>query len=994
FAAEEEVNFEALGGDPLFLITGATGSGKSTLLDAMCFGLYGKSWGGSRSGEQLRSDYAGPDRLTRVVFEFALGAERYRVERTPRQERSSQRKKGAVTVAQPTAELFRLGDPEELLASGVKGVDAAMLRILGFAVEDFRQVVMLPQGRFRELLSASSQERQKVLARIFDTARFRDLVERLKKAHTALKSEAEKGHERIASLLETAESESVEHLEERIQNGEAICTKMEADVEAKSREVERAEKDLQAAQQTQDKFDAVDQAERKVRSLQDGEALLAALRQQLDRAKTADQLAPITEQVSIAGLQARTAEEERLMALRAKNVAQADFESATKAQQSAQEKRQQVPGLLEESHRLKALGERLEVLRNLEAEVKSLASASAEAEAKHQVQEAESKRLRNHIADLEERLKILRSQDVKRRMLEKQREDLRRASERVRLDVQLEAGQRVLEEQKAQASERKQSLQDLERREEQAAAAYLSDLSGGLAADLEPDTPCPVCGSTTHPNPATPSQSTPSMALLEEIRADILACKRALEAARLSVNEKAQSLEGVRGKRSALPAFEGSLDALQEDLDRLESEVGTLEDPASVESLELAIEDAREKLAQAESLSTAAFGEARAVQQAYAGTKKSLEEAEAALPDGLSSAGHVQARQAQIEDLLVRIEAESKAANVQHGERLVAHTEAAKGFELAIAAAEKAKAAHAELREKLQDQREGLGFATESEWKDSLRTGAEQDVLEGRIQQATTEKKAAAMALADAKKQVEGLEPVTELAAKAEKLGTLRDARDTSIRRQGEYAKVLEQLRGLRKQVAGWQEKNREVEERYAVAAQLAETAKGKNGMRLDFERYVLGVMLDDVLQTAGQRLQLMSRGRYTLHRAMDVVDGRRMGGLDLEVMDHWTGVARPVSTLSGGEGFLAALSLALGLADVIQAYSGGIRLDAVFVDEGFGSLDPEALEQAMRALEDLRAAGRMVGIISHVSELKVRIDTRLELIQTRRGSRIRTVSS
>ena len=156
FAETEVVDFEALGGDPLFLITGATGSGKSTLLDAMCFGLYGKSLGGSRSGEQLRSDYAGPERPTEVVFEFALGAERYRVERTPKQERASQRKKGALTTALPTAELWRIEEPEELLASGVKNVDAAILRILGFAVEDFRQVVMLPQGRFRELLSASS----------------------------------------------------------------------------------------------------------------------------------------------------------------------------------------------------------------------------------------------------------------------------------------------------------------------------------------------------------------------------------------------------------------------------------------------------------------------------------------------------------------------------------------------------------------------------------------------------------------------------------------------------------------------------------------------------------------------------------------------------------------------------------------------------------------------------------------------------------------------
>jgi exonuclease SbcC len=170
--------------------------------------------------------------------------------------------------------------------------------------------------------------------------------------------------------------------------------------------------------------------------------------------------------------------------------------------------------------------------------------------------------------------------------------------------------------------------------------------------------------------------------------------------------------------------------------------------------------------------------------------------------------------------------------------------------------------------------------------------------------------------------------------------------------------------------------------------------ARGKNPAKLDFERYVLGVMLDEVLESAASRLKKMSRGRYSLHRALALQDGRRVAGLDLNVMDHWTGHARSVATLSGGEGFLAALALALGLADVIQSTTGGIHLEAVFIDEGFGSLDPEALEMAMRALEDLRQSGRMVGLISHVAELKERIDTRVEVRRSRNGSRVQIVQS
>jgi len=174
----------------------------------------------------------------------------------------------------------------------------------------------------------------------------------------------------------------------------------------------------------------------------------------------------------------------------------------------------------------------------------------------------------------------------------------------------------------------------------------------------------------------------------------------------------------------------------------------------------------------------------------------------------------------------------------------------------------------------------------------------------------------------------------------------------------------------------------------------LAEVAsgKGKNSLGVSFERYVLGALLDDVLAAASTRLRLMSQGRYLLQRVRQRSDGRRAGGLDLEVYDAYTGTTRPVTTLSGGESFLGSLSLALGLADTVQAYAGGIRLETVFIDEGFGSLDPETLDLAIRALIDLQRGGRLVGVISHVPELRERIDARLEVIPGRHGSSARFV--
>lgn len=182
------------------------------------------------------------------------------------------------------------------------------------------------------------------------------------------------------------------------------------------------------------------------------------------------------------------------------------------------------------------------------------------------------------------------------------------------------------------------------------------------------------------------------------------------------------------------------------------------------------------------------------------------------------------------------------------------------------------------------------------------------------------------------------------------------------------------------------------LEQQYAVVGTLSDVANGNNAHNLSLQRFVLSVLLDDVLISAGHRLETMSKGRYQLLRKEDVGDRRSKSGLDLEVEDAYSGKRRPVATLSGGESFMAALSLALGLSDVVQAYAGGIRLDALFIDEGFGSLDPDSLDLAINTLIDLQATGRMVGVISHVPELKERIDTRLDVLVDRAGSSTRLV--
>ena len=343
------------------------------------------------------------------------------------------------------------------------------------------------------------------------------------------------------------------------------------------------------------------------------------------------------------------------------------------------------------------------------------------------------------------------------------------------------------------------------------------------------------------------------------------------------------------------------------------------------------------------------------------------------------------------------------AADARSAELIAAHRSAqAAAHETATAAATAASAAATAADELVQaDEEVGLAcdalaeglavasFSDEDTWIAACRAPDEVERLRGEIAAHADDVARAAERLRLARAAAEGvtapdldgLEAAAATAAEAALAARtaaveLSAAADTASRQ-------LERLAELDREAAG-------VHERYEVIGRLADVANGDNPRHLSFQRYVLGAFLDDVLVAASQRLHLMTNGRYRLERTERRFGGKAAAGLNLEVYDAWTGIARPVATLSGGETFMAALSLALGLAEVVQAHAGGIHLETVFVDEGFGSLDDESLDHAISALVDLGEDGRLVGIISHVSELRERIDARLEVTADKSGSRAR----
>jgi exonuclease SbcC len=295
------------------------------------------------------------------------------------------------------------------------------------------------------------------------------------------------------------------------------------------------------------------------------------------------------------------------------------------------------------------------------------------------------------------------------------------------------------------------------------------------------------------------------------------------------------------------------------------------------------------------------------------------------------------------------------------------------------------------LRLAFAERLQAAGFANEVEFQASKRSPAEIDHLEETIRRYDGDIRAAQDRMERGQQAAKDLmAPDIEVLDKA--FQKAKEDLEAGIKAATALSEQLKQLNGWVERLRKTAQELESLEARYAVTGRIAEVANGRNPVGMPFQRFVLAALLDDVLIAASERLKLMSKERFHLHRTTVRGDRRMATGLDLEVYDTYTGTTRPVNTLSGGESFLASLALALGLADVVQVYAGGIHLETIFVDEGFGSLDPEALDLAFRALVDLQRGGRLVGIISHVPELKERIDVRLEVTRTHRGSVARFV--
>jgi exonuclease SbcC len=1005
YRGTETIDFTKLGGNRLFLIHGDTGAGKTTILDAIVFALYGETSGNERQGTHMRCQTADPLTPTEVTFEFALGARTFRIRRRPAQELKAVRKEGLVQK-QAEASLWETTDAADgsegaLLASKVKDVDARIHELLGFSSAQFRQVVVLPQGKFRDLLSANSADREEILKQLFDTRECAALEEALVERARAIERTKDEFKAKQETLLETAGVTTTEELEALIESTREQLREIEKRVEQAERASRAALKALEQARATHEAIERLKQAQERLAALEAQQPEIEALKQTIARAYAAARVKPVLE----AARKARMRREE----------AERYYDETTKAAEKAEAERQQAFEAFEreearESERREARDEarRLEELAPRVSEWQQAETARTEARgayerARSEREEAERAFKEAQLAEERDRARAAQAREAKAHLdalREKQKQASRTLESCARRDevrqLLSEAEQKHVQA-RAELERAQKQLEEAERQADDLERLWRSSRAALLARDLQDGQPCPVCGSTTHPAPATSEGEIIDDARLDEARARLAEARDARDKAR---NELANVEREIAALRAQLEEIESSVPAglateeaqrVARDLDNqvreLEKQVEEIPDPDELEAT------ARERREEAEAaLATARKKEAEA-QSSLSAAQARAEELARAIPEELRDPKALSSRIAEAQERAERLEKALEEARNRLNEAEKQLAEAQRSREEARKALDKAREEEEKEKAALAESLARNGFETQAECEQALMADDELAEAERRVQEFEAGLNTARGELAEAKKAAEKRTDAGDLAALEQKRAEAEAAAKEIRDKQAALKNKLEHVLSIRTSLAEIDRELARLEEEYRVTGTLAEIANGRaGGDRITFQRWVLGAYLDEVLAAASRRLYTMTKGRYMLERQREPGDRRRASGLDLAVFDTWSNRARPAITLSGGESFLAALALALGLAETVQEQAGGIHLETIFIDEGFGSLDPDALDLAMEALMELKDTGRLVGVITHVPELRQVIDARLEVLSTPSGSTTRLV--
>ena len=897
----------------IFLITGDTGAGKTTIFDAITYALYNQTSGGERNGNMMRSQYAQPETETYVELEFLYRGQTYRVRRNPDYKITKTLKNGKIRE-QKVPHSVELTLPDGTVFPEKKNAtDAKIIEILGLTADQFSQIVMIAQGDFLKLLYTKSDERKMIFSKLFRTDIYWKIQENLRRKSMEMDERIqendrafEQEKSRIILLPESEEiplDELVERLRERLKDALKEQNLRRANVEELNKKITKYE-------EINKLFVSLEKIRQNGKELEARQAESKERRQQIENARKADKVLVAEQQ---------------------------NLRQQQEVEQSAQ-----------------AIAKMTETLPNDQEMFETLKTQQQEAEAK---QKREAADIQKKMLALEQSFpsyEALQNARSEEQQAKKVWEDLGKISEEsfhkkkagiAALKEQQKRQEQVVEQTKKNWEQTSLSASESAKHYEHMYEAFLKEQAGILAENLSAGCPCPVCGSTVHPDPAKLSDHAVTELEVEQAKKTRAAAEEkrdlayaAFEAEKTEKQKLAQAVE----KEEADFVLAQTIAKQQ----RKEAEQNYV-------SLQKIAEQIREKLV---------YPSLAEAKKQYAAMQKALEAAEQ----------EIERKRQKVSEL-------AEAMNTLKGQKLAEEENQKTAKKLAV----KTEKEYAKLLEK-------SGFVSEETYHLAIlpergrsKLEREEKEYESQCLRQQSEQKLL-------EKQVSG-KTYTDTTELNERLKVEKQALKEAEKTYMELHTAYENDRSVLQNCAVYLEKGKKLESEDQVIKSLSKTANGRlsGSAKIDFETYIQRQYFKQIIHEANKRLLTMSNHQFILKLKEEANTGRKTNeGLDLSVYSLVTDSERDVKTLSGGESFLAALAMALGLSDIVERSAGAIHPDMMFIDEGFGSLDAQSRQQAIEVLGELAGDSRMVGIISHVTELKEQIDHKLVVSRTDKGSR------
>lgn len=1030
---EEIINFEELNSKNLFLITGQTGAGKTTIFDAISFAMYGEANGNTRSSDTLRSQFADDKNLTEVELDFELKGIKYNIKRIPRQQKPKSRGAG-FTEQKADASLIIYGENDNKVIAGVKNVNDKIESLIGINAEQFRQIMMIPQGEFKKLLMADSQDREKVLQKLFDTKIYNSmqlaLENKAKNLNAQIKDEIQMRNHEITKIqldddeelksLINAENRNIVEIIYKTKEFIEIDKSKAASILLESQKLSNKikEKIIYKEKCIQDNKKIADKAILKNKlELEETKSEEIKLEEsKIKKAKNASLILPIENNYNNYKKELSSKKnqiKDIINDLDEKTLKKSEAKLKLEIEES-KESEEIRNRIFEEITKLKSYKEKVVEIIRLESlmEIKKNKFESIEKNSNEIV-----KNMKEIKSDIES-IKISCEQS-KNAIIE-------HGDMKIRYSEEAQFGKKI--DKLINLSETKLNLQkdyEIGIREKEKLAIKLDEITNYykhqkldffvnqaalIAKELKDGVPCPVCGSVEHVKLADFNNNIVTQKDLELIEKE-MRMKQEVFNENLSrmkvIEERLEDLKiniiNILKEQSIyeLETYNLNIDVMDDvdyykerkllnvsNLQKIEIEgkrLKTLIEKREVlvieiSNKELKIQDLEKKLDEETLKYKVSRDELVKCNEQLVNMYKEV-------PENLRNSKILQNELEEKESLKKELDDKRNMAR-KHLELMnlnvaTLETQKKEFGNTIIELDEKYKDSKIELDAKIKE----YAFVDYDEYKKSIMSEEIVKDLEVKIRNYSENLYALNQNYEELQLKTKNLyivdtliieNKIKDLEFENKKMIDLRNMFNNRLKNNNDIITAIESINS---KISNYDTENQ-------IIGNLARIAKGDNKARITFERYVLAAFLDDILTAANIRLNKMTSGRYVMSRTEELERLNKQSGLELEVYDNYTGKSRHVKTLSGGESFKASLSMALGLSDFVQSYSGGVQLDTMFIDEGFGTLDQESLDSAINCLIELQETGRLVGIISHVQELRERIDVRLEVTSTNTGSK------